>query len=123
MAKNAKAAGTRRELQVVEQYREAGWVAFRTPASLGVCDVVAMRAARQVTVIGRHPIPRIAQIRMIEVKANTGSPYKTFVPEDRQALSTAARIAGAEAVLFHWPAHGEPREYQESEWPRQKEQN
>jgi Holliday junction resolvase len=97
---NNKAKGTARELQVVRQLRADGWVAFRAPASLGVADVIALKA-------GERPL-------LIEVKSGIGSP---FTPDKRAALSEAAHRAGADAYLIHWPAHGKQMWIRESVWP------
>lgn len=75
---------------------------MRAPASLGVADVVALRA-------GRTP-------RMYEVKS-TLSPYAHFLPADRTALSVAAALAGAEALLAYWPKNGKLDVIPESAWP------
>lgn len=107
MRKNTKAAGTARELAVMHDYRARGYVAFRTPASLGVCDVIALKS-------GEPPL-------FIEVKANTGSPYKTFTRADRKDLSEAAAKAGALAYLCHWPPRGEKRMIGEDEWPKTRD--
>ena len=97
-----KAAGTRVEHKVLRLLKEEGHVAFRTPASLGVCDVVAMKR-------GQQP-------RMIEVKS-TARPYHTFGPTDRQELREAAEQAGASAELCHWPPRKAPKFIPAKEWP------
>ena len=94
--------GHDRERRVVDRLRDEDWFAFRAPGSLGVADVVALRD-------GSRP-------RMIEVKS-TISPYSHFLPADRQRLSQAAKLAGAEALLAWWPARGKLRFIAESEWP------
>ena len=98
-----KAAGTRVEHKVLRLLREDEWFAFRTPASLGVCDVVAMKR-------GQRP-------RMIEVKSTTDGPYKTFGPADRRELREAADRAGASAELCHWPPRRSPQFIPSEEWP------
>jgi Holliday junction resolvase len=94
--------GHDRERRVVDALRDEDWFAFRAPGSLGVADVVALRE-------GSRP-------KMIEVKS-TISPYSHFGPADRERLSIAAALAGAEAWLAWWPARGKLRWIHETEWP------
>jgi Holliday junction resolvase len=75
---------------------------MRAPASLGVADVVALKA-------GKTPL-------LIEAKS-TLSPYAHFLPEHREALSTAAEAAGANALLAWWPKGGKLKLIPEDEWP------
>lgn len=99
-----KAAGIARERQVKELLIADGWLAFRSPASLGVCDVIALKA-------GERP-------RMVEVKSTTGNPYGSrFSPAHRRALSEAAKRAGADAFLCWWAPRREPKWIPENEWP------
>jgi Holliday junction resolvase len=100
-----KRAGTQRELAVRNHLRDRDWLAFRAPASLGVADVVAMKA-------GHRP-------QLIEVKSTANGPYEHFGPGDRQRLRFAAEIAGADAVLAWWPPRGTLRLIPSVEWPRQ----
>ena len=111
--KNAKAAGTKRELQEVRHWQEKGYVAFRTPASMGVCDVIAMRLSTWAYDVRRT----LAELYFVEVKANTGSPFKSFLPLHRRALIASAQIAGATPLLVHHPPHGERREIRAEDWP------
>ena len=98
-----KRAGTQRELAVRDLLKEQGWLAFRAPASLGVADVVALKAGY------------IA--KLIEVKSTAQGPYERFGPADREALRQAAEVAGAEAVLAWWPPRKPLRWLSSSEWP------
>ncbi len=99
--------GTRREYQVRDLLRDKGWIAFRAPASLGVADIVALRAA-----------PFNSEVMLIEVKATTRRPYEAgFGPIKRRALSAAAEKAGAVAVLAWWPPRGKLQWFYEYEWP------
>lgn len=104
MTKQTKAAGTKRENQVKQLLIDDEWFAFRSPASLGVCDVFAVKC-------GERP-------RMVEVKANLdGGPYMNFRKADRIALKAAAKRACADAYLCWWPPRGEPRFIHADEWP------
>ena len=96
--------GVQRERQVRDKLRDDDWIAFRAPASLGVADVVALRA-------GNTP-------RLIEVKSTAAGPYHSFGPKERARLSEAARRAGAVAQLIWWPPRGKMHVIGEAEWPR-----
>lgn len=98
-----KAAGTRVEHKVLRVMREAGWFCFRTPASLGVCDIVALRA-------GHRP-------RLLEVKSTTRSAFAGFPPADRRDLLAAADVAGAEALLAYWPPRKQLQMIPSYSWP------
>lgn len=87
-----------------DKLRDEDWIAFRAPASLGCADVVALRA-------GSVP-------RLIEVKSTAAGPYHSFGPKERARLSSAARLAGAEAFLYWWPPRGKMHVVAEAEWPR-----
>lgn len=76
---------------------------MRAPASLGVADVVALKA-------GERP-------RMIEVKSTRRGMYHSFGPADREALSEVAAAADADAYLVWWPPHSKPQWVPESDWP------
>lgn len=81
---------------------DEGYFALRAPASLGVADVVALKA-------GEEPM-------MIEVKSTT-TPFAHFGPADREALSEMAATAGARAFLVWWPKRKQPKWIPEDEWP------
>lgn len=85
-------------------YEDHGWFAMRAPASLGVCDLVALKK-------GNTPL-------MIEVKANVGNLYKNFQPADRRELAEAAEKAGANALLAHWPPRGHLTLIGSEHWPQ-----
>jgi Holliday junction resolvase len=67
-----------------------------------VADVVALRT-------GETP-------RLYEVKS-TLTPYAHFLPQDRAALTDAAKRAGAEAILAWWPKGGKLKLIPEKDWP------
>lgn len=95
--------GHQRERDLVRLLRDEDWIAFRAPASLGVADVVALRA-------GSRP-------RLIESKSTAQGPYEHFGPADRERLRQAAALAGADALLAWWPPRGELRLLGPDEWP------
>jgi Holliday junction resolvase len=95
--------GHQRERAVKDWHVDRDWLAFRAPASLGVADVVALRD-------GSRP-------RLIEVKSTAQGPYEHFGPSDRERLSQAAKLAGANAFLAWWPPRGKLRMIPEAEWP------
>lgn len=82
---------------------EQGWVAFRAPASLGCADIVALKAGH---------LPMLA-----EVKSTAAGPYHSFGPAARLRLATAARRAGAMAVLLWWPPRRKLVWIEEGQWP------
>lgn len=96
--------GHDRERAVRDWYLKRDWVAFRAPASLGVADVIALRA-------DRRP-------HLVEVKSTAGGPYEHFQPADRAHLLAAAHTAGADALLAWWPPRGQLRFIPSAEWPR-----
>lgn len=99
--------GHGRERQIKKLLEEQGWIVFRAPASLGVCDLIALKA-------GERP-------RMIEVKANElGGPWSNFRWRDRADLLEAAMVAGAEAWLCHVVSRREPVWIHQSQWPEGK---
>ena len=93
---------TQREYQVRDWYRAQGWIAFRAPASLGVADVIALKA-------GEAP-------QLVEVKSSP-YPFEHFRPADRARLIEAAEIAGAHPLLVHWPKGGHIRFVHPPDWP------
>jgi Holliday junction resolvase len=103
------ARGIQRERAVRDWLRDRDWIAFRAPASLGVADVVALRA-------GSRP-------RLIEVKSTAQGPYERFGPADRERLRVAAELAGADALLAWWPPRGELRWLPAREWPERSTQD
>lgn len=97
------ARGIQRERAVRDHFRDLDWIAFRAPASLGVADVVALRA-------GDRP-------RLIEVKSTSRGPWEHFGPAERERLSLAAELAGADPYLAWWPPRGRLHLIPRSEWP------
>lgn len=104
MRPRGKAAGTRREHRVRDWLLERDWLVVRASGSLGVADLVALKA-------GEVP-------RLIEVKSTAAGPYHSFGPADRADIAQRARWAGAEAWLAWWPPRGSLRWLPEGEWPR-----
>ena len=72
-----------RERQVVNESRDKGWVAYRTPQSRGACDVIRMRDG---------------VIELIQVKTGRAR----FGPNDRDRLRKEAEQAGGRAFLYAW---------------------
>ena len=103
------ARGAARERQVLELLRAEWWLAMRAPASRGFCDIIALRAM--------PPVYHGSDVRLIEVKSTQRNPWNDFGPAARQALSAAARQAGASAWVAWWPLHGKLQWIPESEWP------
>lgn len=103
MAKADSRRGIQRERDLVNWLRENDYFAMRAPASIGVADVIALKA-------GQRP-------RMIEVKSTSRGPYAGFPPADRADLLFAADLAGAEPWLVWWPKRSDPVWLAPDSWP------
>ena len=110
MARADQKRGIQRERDLVNFLRDHDWFAMRAPASLGVADIVALKA---------DPSGR-CEARLIEVKSTAAGPYAKFGPEARKKLRKAAELAGAQAYLCWWPKRGEPVWIPSREWPTEK---
>ena len=98
--------GRQREWDLVEWYRQRGWIAVRSPGSLGAVDVAAFKA-------GERP-------QLVQVKASLSNLFDGFGPAARERLIMEARIAGAVPFLCKWP-HGsadQPQFIPEEDWPK-----
>jgi len=95
--------GHKRERDVRAFLELDGWVTVRSAGSLGVADLVA----------GKLNFPT----RLVEVKANAGSPYKNFSRMDRDSMQKAANQAGWEAWLAWWPPRGKLTWIPSPLWP------
>jgi len=60
-------------------------------------------------------------LRLIQVKGNTGSPYKNFSPAERSELSALAKQTGGVAELWHWPPRKPLEIHLEPDWPSIRE--
>jgi len=101
MASN-KSRGISRENSVVQLLRKEGWIATRTPASLGTMDVMALKAGE---------IPRFIQVK------GTKKPFSGFSAFERYDLLADAEKAGARAELCWWPLYGKPEFIGPDDWP------
>lgn len=95
---SAKSRGSARERQVMMLLRNDGWVVLRAAGSFGNADLVALRA-------GSDPM-------LVQVKASARSPFEHFRPEERYALYSEAKRAGARAMLAWWPTRSPLRWYE-----------
>jgi Holliday junction resolvase len=95
--------GHDRERKVKALLEADDWVVTRAAGSLGDADLIALKD-------NHRP-------RMIEVKSTAGGPYERFGPKDRADLLFAARLAGAQALLYWWPPRGKLRVIWPDEWP------
>ncbi len=95
--------GHNRERQVKHELESDDWLVFRAAGSLGICDLLAIRA--------------YSPNRLIEVKSTAQGPYERFSPADRANLKAVAARSGAEAWLAWWPPRGKLRWIPSHEWP------
>lgn len=114
--------GHDRERAVQDLLQGEDWWVGRIAGSLGDVDLVAARAWRADTPLVRNPETRLQLRRLlfVEVKSTAGGPYERFGPKARADLSFAARLAGAEAWLVHWPPRKQPEWIPASHWPSQR---
>jgi Holliday junction resolvase len=95
--------GHDRERQIKALLEKEDWLVTRAAGSLGVADLVALKA-------GRRPL-------LVECKSTAGGPYERFQPADRLQMLLAASIAGADATLCWWPPRGKPTWIPADSWP------
>lgn len=100
---NHKQFGSKREVELVNRLRKDGWIATRTPASLGTMDIIALKAGE---------IPRFIQVK------STSKPFITFTGFERYDLLADAQQAGARAELCWWPKYGLPEFIPPEDWPK-----
>lgn len=96
--------GIQRERQVRKLLEEEGWLVLRAAGSLGVADLVALKA-------DSRPM-------LIEVKSTGAGPYHSFGPKLRTELVEAATKAGGLAVLCWWPSRRKPEWFYSQTWPK-----
>jgi Holliday junction resolvase len=99
----AKRKGTRAEYRVRRELEQHGWVVTRAGGSLGVADLVALKA-------GETP-------RLIQSKCGLPA-YKNFSPAERLALRVVADKAGAEPWLCVVADRAPLRWIPSVEWPK-----
>lgn len=93
-----------RERQLVNSLRELGYVAYRTPASKGAADVIALSKG---------------QIGLYQIKTGGQSAFSGFPPADRKRLLKEAEIAGAKCALIWWPKGASECQWIfPEEWPK-----
>ena len=102
MSRNAR-FGAERERQVKKLLEAKGWMVTKAGGSLGVADLVALRA-------GAPP-------ELIQVKSDKDSPYTHFGPAAREELKRVADEAGAVAQLAWWPPRKPCRWIPSGQWP------
>jgi hypothetical protein len=102
----------------MRRFEGDGWVCVRSPASKSAVDFWAMRQAKiNYALVEYGRWAPACEIQAVQVKANVGSPYKSFQPKERRELAALAARAGATPMLVHWPPRGECRVLLESDWP------
>jgi hypothetical protein len=102
--------GRQREADVVKLLMKDP-EAYAVRCASGPVDVVEVRK-----VWLSDPAPADCSVRFIQVKT-TKRPYERFGPKERATLLEAARRAGADAWLAHWPSGGTLRWIPSRDWP------
>ncbi len=95
--------GSAGENKVAAYLESGGWVVGHRRHRLGGGDLLAV-----------HPDNH--EVRLIECKANKGSQWGHFRPEEREALAKQARYLRCEALLAHIQG-AKITFYSESQWP------
>ena len=124
--KNTGAAGSAREHKAKRLLESEGWAVTRGAGSHGQADLwAAKQEVRPLAAVNVNLPFRtdayLTTLRLIQVKGNTGSPYKNFSPSERLELSSLAKQTGGTAELWHWPPRGELKVYLEPAWPSVRE--
>jgi hypothetical protein len=94
-----------RERQLVRFLRQLGFVAYRTPASKGAADVIAMGHEK---------------IYLYQIKTGGSSAFSGFGPADRERLRDEETRAGknCRAALVWWKKNArEPVVIYSQDWP------
>ena len=95
--------GAERERAVKKLLEADGWFVTKAGGSLGVADLVALKA-------GHQP-------RLIQIKGTARGPFSDFGPDDRAKLRLVALDAGAVAELAWWPCRKPCAWLLEPTWP------
>lgn len=101
----SKSRGTRRERQVCHQLAQDDYIAFRSPASLGPADVIALK-----------PGSRLG----IQVKSDVAGPFAHFGPRARADLLAFCDMADIRPWLIWWPPRGKMTWFPPESWPKSK---
>jgi Holliday junction resolvase len=101
---SAKSRGSARERQVADWLRDRDYFVVKVGGSLGAADLLACRA-------------RPREVLLVQVKSDKRGPFEHFGPKDRAELLAAAEKAGGLPVLAWWPARGQLRWFDHTEWP------
>jgi Holliday junction resolvase len=118
--KRGTKSGHAYERQYAAILREQGWFVMRSPASKGVCDLIAIRPQLRphTTTTGYR---NGCEVLFVEVKSTTRGPFAGFPPKDRDELISAAAVSGATPVLAWKRPRGEWQTFPVSEWPATQE--
>lgn len=101
---NAKAKGSKKELQSKRLLEADGWQVTKAGGSLGCADLVALKN-------GERPM-------LVQVKATSAGPFHSFGPAERMLLLETAKRAGAVPVLAWWKLRAREHRLIESwDWP------
>lgn len=84
---------------------EEGWLVVRAAGSLGIADLIALKATHK---------PRMIEVKSDDVKFG---PFNNFGPTRRAEFLAKAGQAGAEPELIYWPPHGSMHVVPVDAWP------
>ncbi len=98
--------GHDRERAVQDRLEEDDWVVTRAAGSLGIYDLMAMKAGKR--------------NRLVEVKSTHRGPFHSFGPKARADILFHAELAGAEAYLAWWPPRGILTWLHSDSWPKSR---
>ena len=95
--------GHERERKLKRELESRGWLVVRAAGSLGVADLIALKA-------GHTPM-------ILEVKATARGPFSGFPPADRAEFLEAVALSGCVGFLVWWPKRSKPIWLAPDEWP------
>lgn len=95
--------GAQKELATKRLYEAEGWMVTKAGGSLGVADLVCLKAGRT---------PRIVQVKCSD------APWSNFRPDERLKLRRVAEASGAIPELAWWGPRARTHIlFEPEEWP------
>jgi len=108
---SAARRGNAGENKIARILREQGWVVGSMRHSLGAGDLIAVRQFEEL------PLQKVAEVRLIEVKATKRTPFQAFLPAERKSMLEYAALAGATAWVAWLPPRAAIRWIPSEDWP------